>query len=165
MKRGARRPLGLGTTPDGRSGGGSERGGMACCAEPGVTGVGRALGLGCVGRGTLLGGGSDAGGAARFGAGGNAGAICTWGLGAVLGAEVLPTDAGGVVGGTTEVVLSARFDGGGAARALGLGMTNARLRVLAPPSTGAADVRSLDLWVSGQGGSIIPIGVIASRIL
>jgi hypothetical protein len=165
VKRDARRPSGLGTTLDGRSGGGSERGGTACWAKPGVAGVGRALGLGCVGRGTLLGGGSDSGGAARFGSAGNAGAICTRGLGAVLGAEVLLAGAGGVVGGTAEVVLSARFGGGGAARTLGLGMTNARLRVLTPPSEGAAGVRSLDLWVSGQGGSIIPIGVIASRIL
>jgi hypothetical protein len=84
---------------------------------------------------------------------------------AQLVSEVLPTGAGGVVAGATEVALSARFDGGGAARALGLGMTNARWRVLAPPSEGAAGVRSLDLWVSGQGGSLIPIGVIASRIL
>jgi hypothetical protein len=127
--------------------------------------VGRALGLGCVGRGTRLGGGSDSGGAARFGSAGNAGVACTRGLGAGLGAEVLPTGAGGVGGGATEVVLSARVGGGVAARALGRGMTNVGLRGLAPPSTGAPRVRSLDLWVSGQGGSIIPIGVIASRIL
>jgi hypothetical protein len=118
-----------------------------------------------VGRGALLGGGGDAGGAARFGRAGNAGAACILGLGAALGAEVLSTGAGGVGGGATEVVLSARFGGGGAAHASGLGMTNARLRVLAPPSTGVPSVRSLDLCVSGQGGSIIPMGVIDARIL
>jgi hypothetical protein len=140
-RRDARRPLGRGTTLDGRSGGGSEPGGTACWTRPDVAGVVRALGLGGVGRGALLGGVGDAGGTARFGRAGNAGAACILGL----GAEVLSTGAAGVVGGTTEVALSARFGGGGAAHASGLGMTNARLRVLAPPSTGASSVRSLDL--------------------